>query len=256
MPFDDVYLISDRLSLVPSHEIDAFEKLLGFPLPFGYREYLTTLGIGTFCEKLEVQRPSKIKKDMKHWRKEFVPIAVQEGFWEDHSLLSADDMAASVVFASNSGGDKFVACPSKGQVIFELPRQDSRMRLLKQGFLKPFDCAYGARKRFRFPFFRPENSADCLTQLILKPRAKSGEVWALVKKTWGKDMKVVEGDPRTSDHSIAFIKAIQGLVTLEGGHDTPWFSFEYDPEHKQEVHDVVRQLAHLVKTHGGDWPKD
>src|SRR4051812_15645427 len=106
MPFEDVYLVNDRLKLVPPGELDAFERRIGFPLPLGYREYLTTLGIGTFCEKLEVQRPSQIEPELDYWQKEFVPIAVEEGFWEDGCLLTAEEMAKSVFFATNSEGDK------------------------------------------------------------------------------------------------------------------------------------------------------
>src|SRR5262249_43533154 len=163
-------------------------------------------------EKLEVQRPSQIEPELHHWQKVHAPIAAEEGFWEDKSLLSADELAKSVFFATNSEGDKFVSCPSKGRVVFELPRHESKMRLLKQGFLKPFDCAYGARKRFRFPFFRPDSDRDRMIQLILKASADPSEVWGLVKKTWGKSMRVVEGDPTTSEQTIAFIKAIQGGV--------------------------------------------
>jgi hypothetical protein len=256
VPFDDVYLVSDRLKLVPSKEIDAFEKRIGFPLPFGYREYLTTLGMGIFCEQLDVQRPSQIERELKYWQKEFVPIAVEEGFWDNGALLTADELSKTVFFATNSEGDKFVACPSKGRVVFELPRHDSKMRLLKKGFLKPFDCAYGARTRFRFPFFKPDNNRDRMAQLILKAGVDPMEVWGLVKKTWGKSMRVVEGDPRTSDQTIAFIKSIQGGVKLEGGYDTPWFYFEYDVDHRKEVHQVLRRLKPLVETPGGDWPEN
>lgn len=256
MPFEDVYLVSDRLTFVPAEELDMFERLIGFPLPLGYREYLITLGVGTFCEKLEVQRPSQIEPELDYWRKEFVPIAVEEGFWEDGCLLTGEEMAESVFFATNSEGDKFVACPSKGGVVFELPRHESKMRLLKQGFLRPFECALGAQNRFQFPFFRPDNCRGCMAQLILRADADPREVWTLVEKTWGKNIRVVEGDPTTPDQTIAFVKAIQGGVKLEGGYDTPWFYFEYDVDHRPEVHGVVKQLAHLVQARGGDWPQD
>lgn len=231
MPFDDVYLVTDRLRLVAPIELEEFEKRIGFPLPFGYREYLTTLGIGRFCLKMEVQTPSQIESEMEYWRREFVPIAVEEGFWKDGALLTSVEMAESVVFATTSEGDRLVSCPGKGGAVFELPRHESKMCLLPQGFLKPFDCAFGARERFRFPFFEAENGRSCMTQLLLKADAKYRDVWDLVEDRWGSTFRVVEGDTRSSGQTTAFIKSIEGAVPLEEGHETPWFYFQYDADY-------------------------
>lgn len=252
MPFEDVYRVSDRLTLVPVEEIDALEKRLGFPLPLGYREYLTTLGLGNCCEGLEVLSPAEVEMGLTYWQKEHAPIASEEGFWEDGSLLTAKELAKSVIFARNCHGDHFIGCPRKKRAVFELPRHDSKMRLLEQGFLAPFDCWYHARKRFSFPFFVPENDGHRRSSgtLHLKVDANPLEAWPLIEKTWSGSLRVVEGDTTAVVRTCVFIKAIQGSATLwvVDGQNEHEFYFGYDVDHEREVKVVIQQLSHLFES--------
>jgi hypothetical protein len=57
---DNVFVVSDKLSLATADQIRAAEHALGTRFPAGYREYVTTLGAGSLNGRARVVPPSEI----------------------------------------------------------------------------------------------------------------------------------------------------------------------------------------------------
>jgi hypothetical protein len=99
MAFEDVYLVSDKLTLTPAAELEELQGWLGAPLPRGYREYMTTLGVGTYCDLVQVLTPTQVR-DARDERREFVREYYQEFWGESEGSLTLEEAVAGVFFAS------------------------------------------------------------------------------------------------------------------------------------------------------------
>ena len=86
MAFDDVYLVSEKLDLPPTAELDALQGWLAAPLPRGYREYMTTLGNGTYCDEVYVLTPAEVR-EARDERRAYIR-EYYEAFWGE----STDDL--------------------------------------------------------------------------------------------------------------------------------------------------------------------
>ncbi len=60
MPFDDVYVISDKLDVATEDQIRVAEATLGTHFPAGYRDYIMTLGAGYLNGRVRVVPPAEI----------------------------------------------------------------------------------------------------------------------------------------------------------------------------------------------------
>ncbi|KAG1434894.1 hypothetical protein G6F57_021378 [Rhizopus arrhizus] len=89
--FDDVYLITPKQVRARSDEVDALEAWLGAELPSGYRQFVSTLGQGTYCGRLMVLMPSQIQAECESERA-FVREYFDD-FWGEDSSLSMQDAA-------------------------------------------------------------------------------------------------------------------------------------------------------------------
>ena len=224
----------------------------------GYREYLTTLGLGRLCWWLCVHHPDEVKSKSKklsytedYWQNCFLPSTIAHEIWDRGCLLTEEEMATTVVFGSNDEGDYFVQCPGKGCGLFELPRHGSAMRYLPDGLLKPFECPESARHVFQFPFFEPANDRDGYTGIFLTDIATFPEFWNLVERRWGSTMRVVVRDHPYGPR--AFIKSIQGSIAFHESRSL--VEMKFDGDFKREVHDELKKLKHLVHSWEGDVPE-
>jgi hypothetical protein len=134
--FDDVYLITPKQVLARSDEVDALEAWLGAELPSGYRQFVTTLGQGTYCGRLMVLMPSQIQAECESERA-FVREYFDD-FWGEGSSLSMHDAAQGVPFAATVDGDKIFYSIVRRQ-LFVLPRHGLHVLWMPQGLDDPLD---------------------------------------------------------------------------------------------------------------------
>lgn len=158
MPFDDVYLVNDELQLLTDSEVDEALEFLD-PLPPGYREFLTTLGRGEYCDFLYVWTPSQIRESLSKIRSE-----ISERFpYEFAKYPYPDrDYSACVPIASTKDGDYIVVWPDAPHELVGLPRQDYECYRLPLGFAdllnwelyvgQPRDYVFRPPFRFFDPF--------------------------------------------------------------------------------------------------------
>ncbi len=105
VPFEGVYLVTDELDRATHAEVDDLERTLGFRMPAGYREYITTLGEGDYCDILRVHPPKRILAELGSMR----PFTSRFGYRWHRSEVTEIDVAGSVRFAATSNADVYAA---------------------------------------------------------------------------------------------------------------------------------------------------
>ena len=137
MAFDDVYLVSEKLVLPPTAELDALQGWLAAPLPRGYREYMTTLGVGTYCDRVGVLALAEVR-EVRDERREYVR-EYYEAFWgESEDYLTLEEAVGGVYFARTADGDEIYYLPDSER-LFVLLRHDDVVYWLGTGFEDPLD---------------------------------------------------------------------------------------------------------------------
>lgn len=244
MPLDDVYLVSPQLELVPEAEIDQLEATLGFPLPVGYREYLQTLGKGSFCHILRVLTPAEVlDKDLiEYWQESLLPIGLEDELWDPHPMLSEDSLKGTMMFAQSDEGDCFVTGPELNRQLFEFPRHESRIYHYPEGFLEPFKFEFCRVSGYNLPFFWPPGGREAQTHLELREDADPQEIWDYVATLSTSPLRVAEGEIGRTDRVVAFIPDIAGCAWL----DSRRFEFSAAAEHAAVLEDMSRRFQHLT----------
>lgn len=138
MPFEDVYLVSDKLILTPAAELDELENWLGGPLPRGYREYMTTLGDGTYCDRIWILTPNRVREVVNEQR-EHVRKYYREFWGGNEEILPFEEAIRGVCFARTWDGDHYLYCHELGKRLFVPPRHDDAVYWLEMGFEDPLD---------------------------------------------------------------------------------------------------------------------
>ena len=174
--FRDIYFASDKLDPVPSGEVAAFEGWLrerfGLPLPPGYREYVTRLGVGTYCDLIQVHPPADVMG-------EFEPIGKLWGthfFWEaGRGVLSEDQVERSFAVATSVDGDEIVCCPGRPGELFVLPRHDDHIYRMPAGLLDPLAwdgfSSVARREPPPFLYFEPDRDLPGVAVFVARSPA-------------------------------------------------------------------------------------
>ncbi len=246
MSLDDVYLVSCKLQTTPRERLDDLETQLGMPLPLGYREYLQTLGEGDFCHDLHVLSPERVLDDSERtwWSKTYLPVAIEEEFWEDRPLLTDDELSRCVLFARSDEGDQFVSCPDRPGELFELPRHEARMHHYPNGFLDPFQFEFCRLGNFHFPFFEPPQSRQVSFHLNLSNNVDPQIVWEYLDSLHSTPLKVAEGEIG-GNHTITFLPDIYGCAWFSS--ESRQFYFFTILEHQNELNQIQIELEALIQ---------
>ena len=117
VPFEGVYLVTDELGRATHAEVDELERTLGFRMPHGYREYVTTLGEGDYCDILRVFLPRQVLAERGSMRQ----LEFRFDRSAEHATTTFDQFVRSVPFACSSNGDLFSTDPDQPDRIICLP---------------------------------------------------------------------------------------------------------------------------------------
>jgi hypothetical protein len=138
---EDVYLVSQNLEIATAAEVDRVEERLGCTFPPGYREYVTTLGLGTYTSLIRIDMPDKIVADLSDWRKR-----VQEYyFWYSGAdVLAKQNVLQCVPLGDTLNGDELIFHPQKPGAVYVLPRNDERIYLAGASIYEAIDWLCGS----------------------------------------------------------------------------------------------------------------
>ncbi len=252
MSLDDIYLVSERLNRVAAASFEALATSLGVPLPLGYREYLTQLGVGEFSGFLHVHSPEQVKSDLAYWRETGVEILVdglQVGML-NRGVLSAKKLRESVIFGHTDNGDKLVSTPSAGEALFAIPRDSPTIRSLRHGFLDPQACCRAVGVTDVLPWFEPRDGRRKMTNFLA--RGGGIAVEQAIKERWG-DQEIRRFDATASQAPSVFfgVRAIQGMVRVHGGAvraRSIGISASFDGDFAAEVRSFAKAISAAEKS--------
>ena len=103
MLFADTYLVTDKLETYSHEDVDAAEAALGTRFPDGYREYVTTLGKGEYCDYIHVYPPEQIVNNQ---RGEKPPLEEFCHSWDGSEFgITPERLAKAIVVGNLMDGD-------------------------------------------------------------------------------------------------------------------------------------------------------
>jgi hypothetical protein len=247
MQLGDVYLVTERVKRVPARSLDALEKALGAPLPLGYREYLTELGVGRFSGFLNVNTPQEVKEQVGYWRKrgaEVIIDGMEVGAYR-RGVLSARKVREAFLVAHTDNGDQFVSTPSCGQALFVIPRGSPSIRSLRCGFLDPMACCRAVDVEDAAPWFEAANGRRRGANFAV--RGGAAVVEKALMEWWGeREIWPFGKFEAASWGSVVYfgVRAIEGLVRIysqpRGGHVV---TVSFDKDVAGEVRAFVKAVG-------------
>jgi hypothetical protein len=236
--------VTNRVKHIPARSLDALEKSLKSPLPLGYREYLTHLGVGIFSEFLTVYSPLQVKANLRSWRKELVDAildGISVGSYKN-SAMSAKQLRESIFIASTCNGDDFVSTPSCGQTLFAIPNRSGSFRRIRNGFLDPIACCRAVGVPVH-AYFEARNNRRRLCNFVLRRNVRDLE--NALSERWGKIRRFEETHTPSWVWCAPFgVPSIEGLVKLYSGRPGPRIvTMSYDKEFARDVRAFVATVG-------------
>lgn len=246
MVFEDVYLVSEKLILTPGTELDGLQRWLAALLPPGYREYMTRLGAGTYCDFMQVLTPAQIR-EARDERREFVREYYRTFWGDSESSLPLEDAATGVLFASTIDGDEVYYLPSQGR-LFVLPRHDDVVYWLEAGFTDPLDWTSPGRPAYvdqpPFHYFEPAGGDRQIIEFFTAGSFDMRSLAERFRARWsGREVRSI-----TETNSVLlFPRAIQGRVQLTQGAGDPrvGIRIDYDKDRSIDVEQFAADLREM-----------
>jgi len=125
-----------KLTLATSNEVDVVEAKLNTSFPLGYKEYVTTFGLGEYCNYIRVEMPSKILSE----HEEHQQFLDKYWFWElGEEILSKEKAKESIEIASTVDGDVIIFHPTNSSELFVLPRHDDMLYRIGSNLYEAID---------------------------------------------------------------------------------------------------------------------
>src|SRR5258705_13784995 len=104
-----------KLTLATSAEVDALEVNLNVSMPVGYKEYVTTLGFGDYCNYIRIDMPSQILSSYEEYRN----FLREYWFWEmGEDILAKEKALESIKIGATIDGDVIIFHPSRPDELF------------------------------------------------------------------------------------------------------------------------------------------
>jgi hypothetical protein len=244
MELADVYLVTERVKRVPARSLDGLARALDAPLPLGYREYLTHLGVGRFSKFLTVSSPERVKKVLSRWREDIAEVVIDGiavGMYR-RGVLSAKRLREAFWVGHTDNGDNFVSTPSCGETLFIVPRDSPTIRELRRGLLDPIACCRAAGVNDVQPWFEADNDRRRLSSCTTTCGAPVVER-ALMER-WGR-REVRRFNPTDAQSAVDFgVRAIEGLVKVHAGvQGTTVVTASFDKEFASDVRAFMKEIS-------------
>ena len=121
--YPNLYLVSRKLDLATDEQVDELERVWGFVLPNGYREFITIVGECEYCHNLMIVGPAS------HLKEPDLTIGRITGDynpWEPaDSGLTMGQIMELLSFGSTANGDYVGLHRTQPGMIFFLPEGDN-----------------------------------------------------------------------------------------------------------------------------------
>jgi hypothetical protein len=245
MDFSDVYLVSPKLQTVEQSRLDELETWLKHPLPLGYREYMSQLGVGKLCNHLYLDSPEAIQEKQDDHR-EYIDFHYEEFFEDQLHILSFEDALNSIHVASSTVGDIIVYTPELDGKLYVLERYVSDIYTIEGGFFTPFQWTHPEKPLMDFSliadflYFTPTIDRAAL----LFSEVENCDLDALIQHVlafW--DFQETYVNTHTYNIDI-FCRGCDGIVSLARAENknSVRLSIKFDKDHTAIVQSFVQTL--------------
>ena len=234
MELNDIFLVSNKLNVAQTGDVDELESRFGCPFPVGYREFVCTLGEGIFCNLVRVYLPSRILNENSDFQKrwaEYFP------WGEGHPNLPKEKIVESIVIADTLNGDEFVFHPGVKDAVFRLPRHSDDVSMIAGGLSETL-LTICDNEAYDLRYF------DSVTNRVTRTFTGDADFFSVVKKLSELNLHdATEGQSRLHDdvdpfdlerHIDFFVRDFCGSILV---------SAEYEDE-EDEDHELTVVVTH------------
>jgi hypothetical protein len=202
--FESVLRVSTKGVLAAPAEVDALVTDLGWELPAGYREYVTTLGRGELCDFLHVRMPEEVREPGSRLA-EYL-----SGFWQP-GLLTRQDWDEAIVFATSAERPLYIACRRLAGQLIEM--YDDWVQAVPGGFFGLVE-RIAAQMRHDFPFFDPWSEHRKVRGFDVLPVLRRDGFHKTLVRRWGREGVRRSRTAADETHPNLFVPAIGGRFEL------------------------------------------
>jgi len=130
-----------KLTLATDEDVDFAETMIIMSFPDGYKEFVTTLGFGEYCNYIRIMMPRDILLGYKKYQKSLD----EYWFWEmGEDILSKERAIECIKIGDTIDGDVIIFHPSNSNELFVLPRHDDTLHKIGNNLYEAIDwlCVY------------------------------------------------------------------------------------------------------------------
>ncbi len=248
MDFKNVYLVSQELQTVEQSRLDELEAWLKHPLPLGYREFMSQLGVGEYCHYFRIYSPEQLPKAQLDFRESIID-GYYERFWEgQQDILSTEDALNSVVLADTIDSDYIVYAPNTVHQLYILPRHSEKVFWVEGSFFslhrwryrqEPFDESQVAALLTFYPYGNNQNR-----RLVLEHTVDLTWLAQQIHQHWNNISETrflhKEG------YFVVYVRAIEGFIGLsDWGNGRLDVNIHFDTNLATKINEFVHWLHSL-----------
>jgi hypothetical protein len=214
--FDDVYLVDDTLDRIDANVVTAFERESGLSLPEGYQEFVATLGVGTYCDLINVFPPARIVERTEEARRRW-----KEHYYWDRGgeILPMEQVLRSSVIGNSVEGDEMIIPPESPNREFILPRHDDTIYWMPYSLADPIAWQSSKSRVLDLPpfrYFEPWSNRSHVELFTCRKDIDFDSLVSSVLQRFTSHETRLIGDRICT---LLFAKAIGGRIQFTGGAD-------------------------------------
>ncbi len=243
--FEDIYLVNDDVELIEPEVIDELEVSIGCRLPRGYREILTKLGVGTYCDLINLITPKDVidrtAKQRELWGAYYD--------WERGGhILSLDRAKNAYLIAQSIDGDDILLHPEDSSRLFVLPRHNDTVYWLDSDFSDPLawqseDGPVNQPPPFRY--FEPYLNCAQIELFTARRDLRHDMIISILTEqlSRGGEQRLISED----GFNLLFIKAVGARIQLTSapGDERIGIMITFSGKHVDEVNMTVKKLVEM-----------
>ena len=237
-----IYLVDDHLTPVPHDAVTALEDRLGITLPQGYRQMVTTLGPGTYCDDIWMFMPDEVEAKTDQLRQSLREYY----FWDVGApILNRAQAEASIRLGYGYNGDEIIFNPDTEHSVYILPRHDETIYWQSPGFDDPIgwhSTSGKARDLPPFRYFEPNIGRAHVALFTARKDHRRSDVAALITKCLGQGQEIRRIAEESSD--LVLLKAVGGHAQLTSSWNDSRIGIRisYHQSHQATVQNCVESL--------------
>ena len=205
-----IYLVTEKLNKLEAAQVEAAELALGTRFPLRYKEFLTNLGSGTFCDLVYVLPPHRITEEAAAHQRIF---SEHGDFWEEKPPELTDrKFSELIVFSHTLDGDMLAFHPDNPYLIYVVPRHELMVYAAGRNFYQALETLvlnYGKPNVDDFRWF-DSHVDQCRFEMIAgEAKASREELITFMDRL---NLRAI--DKSDEDSSMFFVREFGGNVYL------------------------------------------